>query len=100
MYAIRGGASGLADKLTESIRESGGTFRFNAPVLRLAYDEAGRAVGVVLLRRKRVEATRAVISNLTIWDTYGKLAGPGRTPESVRKRIKPLRGWGAYLLYL
>jgi C-3',4' desaturase CrtD len=100
MYAIRGGASGLADKLTESILASGGTVRFNAPVLRLAYDEAGRATGVDLLSGERIEATRAVISNLTVWDTYGKLAGPGRTPEDVRKRIKPLRGWGAYLLYL
>jgi C-3',4' desaturase CrtD len=100
MYAIRGGASSLADVLTESIRQSGGILRFNAPALRLAYDEAGRATGVDLLSGERVEARRAVISNLTIWDTYGKLAGSSRTPESVRRRIKNLRGWGAYLLYL
>lgn len=100
MYAIRGGASGLASALTESIRKSGGTLRFNAPVLRLAYDEAGRAVGVDLLSGERVEASRAIISNLTVWDTYGKLAGTSRTPEGVRRRIKNLRGWGAYLLYL
>ncbi|HEY0323515.1 MAG TPA: NAD(P)/FAD-dependent oxidoreductase [Pyrinomonadaceae bacterium] len=100
MYAIRGGASGLADALTESIRQSGGTLRFNAPVLRLAYDAAGRARGVDLLSGETVEATRAVISNLTAWDTYGKLVGSGHTPESVRRRIKSLRGWGAYLLYL
>ena len=100
MYAIRGGASGLADSLTESIRRSGGTLRFNAPVLRLDYDAEGRARGVSLLSGETVEATRAVISNLTVWDTYGKLAGSQRTPEAVRRRIKSLRGWGAYLLYL
>lgn len=100
MYAIRGGASGLADKLSESIKLSGGTLRFNAPALRLAYDEAGRARGVHLLSGETVEATRAVVSNLTVWDTYGKLVGSSHTPTGVRRRIKPLRGWGAYLLYL
>jgi C-3',4' desaturase CrtD len=100
MYAIRGGASGLADALSESIRQSGGTLRFNSPVLRLAYDGAGRARGVDLLSGETIEATRAVISNLTVWDTYGKLAGSTHTPESVRRRIKNLQGWGAYLLYL
>lgn len=100
MYNIRGGASGLADTLTEAIKKSGGTVRFNAPVLRLAYDNAGRAVGVDLLSGERVEATRAIISNLTVWDTYGKLVGASRTPDSARKRIKDLSGWGAYLLYM
>ena len=100
MYAIGGGASSLSDLLTESIRKSGGSLRFNAPVLRLDYDGAGRACGVQLLSGETIEATRAVISNLTIWDTYGKLAGSSRTPDSVRRRIKNLRSWGAYLLYL
>jgi len=100
MYAIRGGASGLAETLTEAIKKSGGTVRFNAPVLRLAYDAAGSIVGVDLLSGERVEATRAVISNLTAWDTYGKLVGSSRTPDTARKRIKDLSGWGAYLLYM
>jgi C-3',4' desaturase CrtD len=100
MYAIRGGASGLADTLTEAIKKSGGTVRFNAPVLRLAYDAQGRATGVDLLSGERVEAKRAIISNLTVWDTYGKLVGASRTPERARKRIKDLSGWGAYLLYM
>lgn len=100
MYAIRGGASGLADVLTEAIKRSGGTVRFNSPVLRLAYDASGRAVGVDLLSGERVEAKRAIVSNLTAWDTYGKLVGASRTPEAMRKRLKDLSGWGAYLLYL
>jgi phytoene dehydrogenase-like protein len=100
MYAIRGGASGLADALTEAVRKNGGIIRFNSPVLRLAYDAAGRVAGVDLLSGERIEATRAVISNLTAWDTYGKLIGSERTPVETRKRLKDLRGWGAYLLYL
>jgi phytoene dehydrogenase-like protein len=69
-------------------------------VLRLAYDTAGVAVGVDLLSGERVEVTRAVVSNLTAWDTYGKLVGASRTPDETRRRLKSLRGWGAYLLYL
>jgi C-3',4' desaturase CrtD len=100
MYAMRGGASSLADTLVEAIRRSGGTVRLNTPVLRLAYDSSGRATGVDLLSGERVEATRAVVSNLPIWDTYGKLVGTQRTPNEVRRRLKDLRGWGAYLVYL
>ena len=100
MYSMRGGASSLADQLAEAIRKSGGTLRLNAPVLRLAYDRNGRACGVDLLSGERVEATRAVVSNLTVWDTYGKLVGTHRTPYELRMRLKTLRGWGAYLIYV
>lgn len=100
MYAMRGGASSLAETLLEAIRKSGGTVRLDTPVLRLAYDSSGRAVGVDLLSGEKVEATRAVVSNLTVWDTYGKLVGTHRMPDGVRRRLRSLRGWGAYLIYL
>jgi C-3',4' desaturase CrtD len=100
MHVIRGGVSSLIDALVNSIKMSGGSVRLNAPVLRLAYDASGRATGVDLLNGERIEATRAIVSNLTIWDTYGKLVGLSRTPEEIRRRLKSLRGWGAYLLYL
>lgn len=100
LYSIRGGASALADTLTRSIRQSGGTIRFDTTALRLAFDAGGRAVGVTLLNGETVGASRAVVSNLTVWDTYGKLAGLSRTPVSLRERLKNARGWGAYLLYL
>jgi phytoene dehydrogenase-like protein len=74
--------------------------RLDTPVLRLAYDSSGRATGVDLLSGETVRATRAVVSNLPVWDTYGKLVGTHRTPDEVRARLKNLRGWGAYLLYL
>lgn len=100
MYAMRGGAQALADNLAEAIRKSGGTIRLDTTVLRLAYDERGRATGVDLLSGERVEATRAIVSNLPVWDTYGKLVGLNRTPKELRARLQTLRGWGAYLLYL
>jgi phytoene dehydrogenase-like protein len=72
----------------------------DTPVLRLSYDSTGTAIGVDLLSGETVTASKAVISNLTIWDTYGKLIGLNRTPAEVRKQLNRLRGWGAYFLYL
>ncbi len=100
MHAVRGGAQKLADALADSIKKSGGTLRLNSSALRLAFDSEGRASGVDLLSGERIDARRAVVSNLTIWDTYGKLVGHARTPSALRTRVKSLRGWGAYLLFL
>ena len=100
MFAIRGGAAALANRLAESIEQSGGRIRLNAPVLRLSYDSTGAAVGVDLLSGETVPASKAVVSNLTVWDTYGKLVGLNRTPTEIRKQLNELRGWGAYLMYL
>lgn len=100
IFAMRGGAAGLAEKLAESIKLSGGRIRLDTPVLRLSYDSTGTAIGVDLLSGETVTASKAVISNLTIWDTYGKLIGLNRTPAEVRKQLNRLRGWGAYFLYL
>jgi phytoene dehydrogenase-like protein len=100
IWTIQGGAQALADALAESFKKCGGTMRMNAPVLRLAYGSDGQPMGVDLLTGERVPATQAIISNLTVWDTYGKLIGLARTPASVSSQLKQLRGWGAYLLLL
>jgi phytoene dehydrogenase-like protein len=99
LYAIAGGPATLAERLAESIRASGGNVRLNSPVLRLAYDESGRAIGVDLLSGERVFARKAIVSNLTVWDTYGKLVGLNRTPPEIKKHLNTLRGRGAYLVY-
>jgi C-3',4' desaturase CrtD len=100
MFAIQGGASTLANTLADSIKQSGSKVRLDSPVLRLSYDSSGAATGVDLLSGETVTASKAIISNLTIWDTYGKLVGLNRTPTEIRKQLGRLRGWGAYLLYL
>ncbi|HEV7743719.1 MAG TPA: FAD-dependent oxidoreductase [Pyrinomonadaceae bacterium] len=100
MFALRGGAAALANRLAESIKMSGGRIRLDTPVLRLAYDSSGTAIGVDLLSGEILTASKAIVSNLTVWDTYGKLVGLNRTPIEIRKQLKELRGWGAYLLYL
>ena len=100
LFSIRGGGAALANRLAESIATSGSRIRLNTPVLRLSYNSTGAAVGVDLLSGETVSASRAIISNLTLWDTYGKLVGLNRTPVEVSKQLKASRGWGAYLLYL
>jgi phytoene dehydrogenase-like protein len=100
MYALKGGAGALADALTESIKHSGGNVRFDTTALRLAYDPSGAVAGVELLTGETLSAARAYVSNLTAWDTYGKLVGASRTPPHMRARLKALRGWGAYLVLL
>ena len=100
LFAIGGGAAALADTLVESIRKSGGTVRLDTTALRLAYDTSGNAIGVNLLSGETLTASRAIISNMTVWDTYGKLVGLNRTPSTIRQRLNNLRGWGAYLVYL
>src|SRR5436853_718791 len=100
MWTIQGGAQALADALAESFTKSGGTLKMDTPVLRLAFGSDGQPMGVDLLSGERVLATQAIISNLTIWDTYGKLISLARTPSSVSKQLKQFRGWGAYLLFL
>ena len=99
-YSIKGGPASVAERLADSIRKSGGTLRLDSPVLRLAYDEAGqKAVGVDLLSGETVFARRAIVSNLTVWDTYGKLIGLNRTPLETKKLLKTLQGPGVYLVY-
>ena len=100
MWAIRGGAQTLADQLAESLKTSGGLLRLNSPVLRLAYASDGSPIGVDLLSGERVIATRAIISNLTIWDTYGRLVGLSRIPAPISAQLKLLEGSGAYMLFL
>jgi len=99
LYSIAGGPATLAERLAESIKQSGGKLRLNSPVLRLAYDESGCAIGVDLLSGERVLAKKAIVSNLTIWDTYGKLVGLNRTPGEIKKHLATFHGTGVYVVY-
>jgi len=99
-WSIEGGAQSLADTLANSLKASGGTLRLNSTVLRLAYGPDGAPIGVDLLNGEQVIATHAIISNLTVWDTYGKLIGMSRTPAAVSSQLKQMRAWGAYQIFL
>ena len=98
LYSIEAGPASLAERLAESIKRSGGTLRLDSPVLRLAYD-SNRAIGVDLLSGEQVLARKAIVSNMTVWDTYGKLVGLNRTPPEIKKQLNTLRGTGVYVVY-
>jgi phytoene dehydrogenase-like protein len=99
LYSLKGNIATLAERLAEAIKKSGGTLRLNSPVLRLAYDQSGAAIGVDLLSGERVIANRAIISNMTIWDTYGKLIGLNRTPTEIKKALQSMQSSGVYVIY-
>ena len=99
LYSIDGGPASIAERLAQSIKKSGGTLRLDSPVLRLAYDDSDRAIGVDLLSGERVLARNAIVSNMTIWDTYGKLVGLNRTPAEIKKQLNALPGTGMYVVY-
>ncbi len=99
LYSIAGGPASLAERLAESIKLSGGKVRLNSPVLRLAFDDSDTAIGVDLLSGERMLAKKAIVSNMTVWDTYGKLIGLNRTPAEIKKQLNALRGTGVYVLY-
>jgi len=99
LYSIEDGPASVAERLAESIKLSGGTLRLDSPVLRLAYDDSNRAVGVDLLSGETVLARKAIVSNMTVWDTYGKLVGLNRTPPEIKKQLNTLRGTGVYVVY-
>jgi len=99
LYSIVGGPSTLTRSLAEAFKSSGGTLKLNTPVLRLAYNNNGDATGVDLLSGERISATRAIVSNMTIWDTYGKLVGLNRTPPEVKKELNSLVSSGVYQVF-
>ena len=99
-WRIQNGVQSLVDLLLGSFKGNGGWLRLNSPVLRLAYGSDGHPIGVDLLNGECVVATRGVVSNLTVWDTYGKLIGPSRTPRQVSAALKELRAWGVYQMFL
>jgi prolycopene isomerase len=100
LWEIDGGAQSLADRLATSLKKSGAKLRLNSPVLRLAYADDGTPNGVDLLSGERVMATRAIVSNLTAWDTYGKLVGLRRTPAAISAQLKQMSAWGAYQVFM
>lgn len=98
-YSLVGGTPVLAERLADAIKLAGGTVRLNSPVLRLAYNESGDAIGVDLLNGETVIAKQAIVSNLTSWDTYGRLVGLKRTPTEIKNRLATIQGSGVYVIY-
>lgn len=100
IYEICGGSIEMIKILITALREKGATVRCNAAARRFVYDARGNISGAELMTGEILSATRATISNLTVWDTYAKLVGHDRTPAELRTRLKEMSGRGCYLLFL
>jgi prolycopene isomerase len=100
LWEIDGRPQSLADTLAHSFKQTGGHLRLNSAVLRLAYDSNLTPDGIDLLSGERVTATRAIISNLTVWDTYGKLVGISRTPPAISAQLKQMNARGVYQIFM
>jgi phytoene dehydrogenase-like protein len=87
---VKGGMGGVAASLASSARSSGAEIRTDAPVVRIAINGQGRAVGVELADGERVRAKR-VVSNAHPRTTYLDLIGRDRLPGDVVRDIERFR---------
>ncbi len=75
-----GGSGAIVDALVRGVTKRGGKLLYNAHVKEVLV-ENNRAVGVRLRNGKEIKATKAVVSNASIWDTM-PLLPQGALPKS------------------
>jgi phytoene dehydrogenase-like protein len=86
MSVVEGGAGRLPEALAGIVREAGGEVRTSSPVRRVTVDD-GRATGVDLVSGERVEASRAVVANLTPGVLFAGMVPPESLPDGFRRRV-------------
>lgn len=79
----RGGAARLIDALVGVLQQAGGELRLGAEVSRVEVS-GGAATGVLLADGERIEASRAVIANLTPTILHGRLLREESLAPSLR----------------
>lgn len=79
-----GGSEALVNALVRGLKRWGGELRLGSHVEKILV-EGDRAVGVKLRRGERLYAP-IVISNATLWDTYGHLLDANDLPASFRQK--------------
>lgn len=80
-----GGSAAMVDALVDSIHRQGGTVMLNAHVQEILL-EGDRATGIRLRNGKVLNADRAVISAISIWDTLNLLPASPATNRFRRER--------------
>ncbi|MEG3435599.1 NAD(P)/FAD-dependent oxidoreductase [Pannus brasiliensis CCIBt3594] len=79
-----GGSGAIIDALVRGLTRFGGELRLNCTVEKILV-KSGRVTGVRLQNGEEIPAN-TVISNATIWDTYGHLLEPEDLPVDYRKK--------------
>ncbi len=80
----RGGGARLVDALVRLIRDRGGSCETGCDVEQVIV-RSGRAVGVRLAGGERIEATRAVVANVTPTQLYDRLLDGVTGPDAARR---------------
>mmetsp|Transcript_26822 Transcript_26822/g.58177 ORF Transcript_26822/g.58177 Transcript_26822/m.58177 type:complete len:593 (-) Transcript_26822:1596-3374(-) len=71
MDCPKGGASAIVDALVRGIEQMGGRIFLKSHVDDITIED-GKASGIKLRKKgKQIKATKAVISNLSVWDLFG-----------------------------
>jgi carotene isomerase len=78
-----GGSEAIVNALVRGLQRWGGQLQLNCHVEQIIVEQ-GRAIGVRLRRGETLMAP-TVISNATVWDTYGHLLQPEDLPASYRQ---------------
>lgn len=82
----QGGSTALVAALVRGLQKQGGDLRLNAHIKEILLD-GDRAVGVQLRSGETIQASKAVISNASIWDTLKLLPSlPSKLRRFVQKR--------------
>jgi phytoene dehydrogenase-like protein len=78
-----GGSGAIVDALIRGLQRWGGELRLGTHVEQILV-KSGKVIGVKLRKGEIIKAP-IVISNATIWDTYGKLLKPEDLPRTYRE---------------
>ena len=82
-----GGSGALVDALVRGLEKYGGKILFDSHVAEIVVEQ-NRATGVLLRNGQKIKASKAVISNASVWDTL-KLLPPDALPQSfIKEREK------------
>ncbi|MEM8611789.1 MAG: NAD(P)/FAD-dependent oxidoreductase [Cyanobacteria bacterium P01_H01_bin.105] len=82
----QGGSASLVEALGRGLEKHGGEIRLNAHVEEILL-EGDRAVGIRLRNGQEIQATKAVISNASVWDTLTLLPSlPSKFKRFEQKR--------------
>ncbi len=94
-----GGSQGLADGLRRAFEAAGGQVRTQAEVKRILV-RGNRASGVELADGTRLEASKAVITNVEPKQTFLRLVGEEHLPAGFAVRVKNYHSSGRSLMVL
>ncbi len=91
----KGGIGALSEALAASLKDNGGSVRYNSNVSRIL-TERGKATGVQLRNGEKINA-KAVLSSLDARTTFFGLTGDAGLPSDFINRVKEINYNNVYI---